>query len=363
MMVRITRRDFLKGSIVVALGAAGATALGACSPSGTTTQKTESKPASPAAPEPAKQESAAATGKVTLHRGYGVAHGEKAFCRAVVATAEDGTILGASIDEFQFLDTTTPDIAGVPNSDKSFGKGYAEGKVLISKSMNGDEGGGYYKHMLEKASAESKPTQSWLASMKAIEAFTAGKKPTDLTDLGVDAVTGATLVDAPNYLKVVAQVAQDNAIVAEGSYTGDGADLKLGFVNEAAHGESAFTDAVALVQGDTVAAASIDDFQFLASDMKDVVSLPDSDKGLGKGYAEGVVLASKSVNNVPYSAMMKEKAQATTPWLESMTAIEAFIAGKKITDVEAAGPDAVSGATLVDTAGYVKAAQDAAKAV
>ena len=69
------------------------------------------------------------------------------------------------------------------------------------------------------------------------------------------------------------------------------------------------------------------------------------------------------MNSAVYSAMMKEKAQATTPWLDSMTAIESFVAGQAIGDVKAKGPDAVSGATLVDTANYVQAAATAAKAV
>ena len=78
-------------------------------------------------------------------------------------------------------------------------------------------------------------------------------------------------------------------------------------------------------------------------------------------YAEGKALMSKSVNSDMYSASMKEKAQSTTPWIESMSAIESFVAGQKIADVKAKGPDAVSGATLVDTAGYVDTAVAAAK--
>ncbi len=54
-----------------------------------------------------------------------------------------------------------------------------------------------------------------------------------------------------------------------------------------------------------------------------------------------------------YSASMKEKAQSTTPWIESMSAIESFVPDRRSPDVKAKGPDAVSGATLVDTAGYV----------
>ena len=57
--------------------------------------------------------------------------------------------------------------------------------------------------MKEKAQS----TTPWLTSMKAIEAYCVGKKASDLTKTSLDAVTGATLVDAPNYLKLVSEVA------------------------------------------------------------------------------------------------------------------------------------------------------------
>lgn len=343
-----TRRDFLKGSIVVALGAAGAGALSACG--GTAAKTGEAAAASaPSAPDDAPK-------GVSLHRGYGAAHGEKCFTRAVVAMADDGTILAASVDDYQFMAAGSQGITPVPNSDAGFGEGYAEGQVLMSKSYNSDA---YSAMMKEKAQA----TTPWLASMEAIEAFCVGKKPEELTKATVDAVSGATLVDTPNYLKLVSEVAKSGELVTQGEYTGDGTDVKLGQVDAAAHGDKAFAEAVSLVQGDTLVAASIDEFQFMGADTAGLVPVPNSDKGFGEGYAEGVALASKSVNSDMYSAMMKEKAQATTPWLSSMEAIESFLAGQKIADVKAKGPDAVSGATLVDTAGYVQAAVSAAKAV
>lgn len=345
MELQFTRRDFLKGSIVVALGTAGAAALSSCA-GGDASAKPDSTAAAPA-------DDAAKT--VTLHRGYGAAHGDKSFASAVVATADDGTILAASLDEFQFMAADTAGITGVPNSDAGFGGGYADGVVLASKTQNNDA---YSAMMKEKAQS----TTPWLTSMRAIEDYCVGKKPSDLANAKLDAVSGATLVDAPNYLKFISEVAQSKDITTTGQYTGDGSDLKLGRIDIAAHGDKSFAEAVSLVQGDTLVASSIDEFQFIDGTTAGLVPVPNSDAGFADGYAEGVVLMSKAVNSDIYSAMMKEKAQSTTPWIDSIVAIESFIAGQKIADVKVKGPDAVSGATLVDTAGYVEAAVQAAKA-
>ena len=308
METNVSRRDFLKGSIVVALGAAGAATLSSCA-GGDAAAKADSAVAT--APDTAAK-------TATLHRGYGAAHGDKCFTSVVVATAQDGTILAASVDDYQFMPADSAGITPVPNSDAGFADGYAEGKVLMSKTVNNDA---YSASMKEKAQS----TTPWLTSMKAIEAYCVGKKASDLTKTSLDAVTGATLVDAPNYLKLVSEVA------------------------------------VSLVQGDVLVASSIDEFQFADASSAGLVPVPNSDAAFAEGYAEGKALMSKSVNSDMYSASMKEKAQSTTPWIESMSAIESFVAGQKIADVKAKGPDAVSGATLVDTAGYVDTAVAAAK--
>ena len=95
--------------------------------------------------------------------------------------------------------------------------------------------------------------------MKAIEAYCVGKKASDLTKTSLDAVTGATLVDAPNYLKLVSEVAGSDDITTTGAYAGDGSDLKMGCATAAAHGDKAFAEAVSLVQGDVLVASSIDE--------------------------------------------------------------------------------------------------------
>ena len=344
METNVSRRDFLKGSSVVALGAAGAATLSSCA-GGDAAAKADSAVAT--APDTAAK-------TATLHRGYGAAHGDKCFTSVVVATAEDGTILAASVDDYQFMPADSAGITPVPNSDAGFADGYAEGKVLMSKTVNNDA---YSASMKEKAQS----TTPWLTSMKAIEAYCVGKKASDLTKTSLDAVTGATLVDAPNYLKLVSEVAGSDDITTTGAYAGDGSDLKMGRATAAAHGDKAFAEAVSLVQGDVLVASSIDEFQFADASSAGLVPVPNSDAAFAEGYAEGKALMSKSVNSDMYSASMKEKAQSTTPWIESMSAIESFVAGQKIADVKAKGPDAVSGATLVDTAGYVDTAVAAAK--
>ena len=350
MKSSLSRRDFLKGSIFVAAGALGGAALAGCS--GNANANNSNTGSAVAA--------STATDKVhavTLHRGYAAAHGDKCFTQVVVAVNDEGAIVAASVDDYQFLDKTTAGITPVPNSDSDFAAGYADGVTLCSKSDNNDV---YSQMMAAKAGA----TQKWVASMSAIEAYAIGKKPAELTATSADAVSGATLADTVNYLKAIATVAQDTAITAEGSYEGDGADLKIGRVNAAAHGTKCFTDAVSLVQGSTIVTASIDDFQFMDATTTGIVGVPNSDKSFGQsGYAAGVILASKSVNSEVYSALMKAKANATTPWLSSMTAIETAISGHDINAIDISGPDTVSGATLQDTAKYVQAAISAAKAL
>ena len=75
--------------------------------------------------------------------------------------------------------------------------------------------------------------------------------------------------------------------------------------------------------------------------------------------AEGYHLVSKVVNNETYSANMASKGGATMEIAAGYKAIEDFCIGKTAADLE--GVDAVSGATLVDTAGYIAEIVKAAK--
>ncbi len=148
------------------------------------------------------------------------------------------------------------------------------------------------------------------------------------------------------------------------------ADLKVGKVEWAAHGTKCFTVAFVVLDGDTIVRALIDEYQFLPK--AEAVGVPNSDveNGFAADFANpDRVLASKRVNNEYYSNNMA-KAGSTVSILDNFTAIEKFAEGKTIAELESilasTSPsdlvDAVTGATLVDTYGYLTAILEAAKA-
>ena len=145
--------------------------------------------------------------------------------------------------------------------------------------------------------------------------------------------------------------------------------VKLGKVEYAAHGTKCFTVAAVAMVDDKIVDAILDDYQVGAADS--FVGVPNSDSDFGKNFAEGQVLLSKRANAATYSANMAQKAGSTVPVDKSLDAIQAYVTGKTVAELEkilAGTPadkmvDAVSGATLVDTYGYVSAIVEAAKAV
>ena len=144
--------------------------------------------------------------------------------------------------------------------------------------------------------------------------------------------------------------------------------IKLGQVQWAAHGTKCFAVITVAMEGDKIVAAYIDEYQFMADTS---VGVPNSDQGFGDSYPEGKVLASKRVNSETYSASMAA-AGSTVALADNYAAIEAYVAGMTITELETAiagfggeataAVDAVSGATLVDTLGYLQGILAAAKA-
>ncbi len=144
--------------------------------------------------------------------------------------------------------------------------------------------------------------------------------------------------------------------------------IRIGQVEYAAHGAGCFAVVSVVLQGDVIAAAKIDEFQFIGSnDYAEAVGVPNSDASFGENYPEGKVLGSKRVNNELYSINMT-RAGSTVQIAASYDAIEAYVTGKTVAELEAAVAgsdsltDAVSGATLADTKGYVCAVIAAAKA-
>ena len=143
-------------------------------------------------------------------------------------------------------------------------------------------------------------------------------------------------------------------------------EIKIGQVQYAAHGTKCFAVMTVAMQGDVIADAYIDEFQFMATGS---VGVPNSEADFGTAYPEGKVLASKKVNGDAYSENMA-KAGSTVHLADNYAAIEAFVIGKTVAQLEAeiagkdaaAMVDAVSGSTLVDTLGYVNGLIEAAKA-
>lgn len=145
-------------------------------------------------------------------------------------------------------------------------------------------------------------------------------------------------------------------------------EIKLGQAQYAAHGTKCFAVLTVAMQGDVIAAAYIDEYQFMSAET--AVGVPNSDADFGGYFPEGQVLASKKVNTEMYSANMA-KAGSTVALIDNYAAIEAFVAGKTVAELEAfvegkdaaAVVDAVSGCTLVDTLGYINGIIEAAKSV
>lgn len=125
------------------------------------------------------------------------------------------------------------------------------------------------------------------------------------------------------------------------------------------HGERSFSSLGVALSGDKIVAVSIDEYQTGDSNFSPV---PNSDGSFGKGFKEGNLLFSKLENSDKYSAMMAEKAGSTVSYKDNLKAIQDFAVGKTKDELRAAldkaeagkAMDAVSGATLVDTKGYLE---------
>ena len=143
-------------------------------------------------------------------------------------------------------------------------------------------------------------------------------------------------------------------------------EIKIGQVQYAAHGTKCFAVMTVAMQGDVIVDAYIDEYQFMATGS---VGVPNSEADFGTAFPEGKVLASKKVNADAYSTNMAA-AGSTVHLMDNYTAIENFVIGKTVAELEAevagkdaaAMVDAVSGCTLVDTLGYVNGLIEAAKA-
>ena len=303
-------------------------------------------------------------GKLVLRRSLKAPHGEGAFARISVVTDGD-KLVDVTIDELQYFDEDS-DFVGLPNQDEDteFKAGNKEGKILGSKIMNDEK---YSAMMKEKAQS----TVSIWDNYKAIQDFAMGKTIDELKEVvegaedgkPIDAVTGATLVDTKGYLQAIIETAEsrDNYTIFEANNIDD---IKVKQLYGTAGNKNAVTDTFVVLEGDKIIAANIDEYQFMQGK-----GVPNSDKKFGENYADPEkVLASKLENNEDYSGQMKEIAKAEHTLEENFKAIQDFVVGKtpeeikEIIDSSEAGKpvDAISGATLTSTVGYLEEIYNAA---
>lgn len=147
-----------------------------------------------------------AEGEIKMGQVEYAAHGTKCFAVLTVAMEGD-TIVGAYIDEFQFL-TAEDGVVGVPNSDADFGASFPEGKVLASKRANAE----YYSANMANAGS----TVSIDANFDAIEAYVVGKTIAELeaeiegktAEQMIDVVSGSTLADTLGYVSGLLEAAK-----------------------------------------------------------------------------------------------------------------------------------------------------------
>lgn len=289
------------------------------------------------------------------------AHGTKSFAITSVVLEGD-KIVDIYIDEYQYM--SAEDAVGVPNSEDLAGS-VAEGMVLGSKRVNNKF---YSKNMAESADA----TIEIAANFDALQLYARGKTISELESLlkdktkeeVVDAVSGATLVDADGYLASIVEAANAAKASKSVAFTGDLSSFRLNRQDGAAHGTKCFTVSTVFTDGKQIALSYIDEFQYMDAD--GINGIPNSE-GMSENIAEGFVLASKRANNESYSEMMAESG-STVQIAVNYDSIQAYVNGKTIADLEGLVEkpaeeviDAVSGATLVDTAGYINALIDAAK--
>ena len=166
--------------------------------------------------------------------------------------------------------------------------------------------------------------------------------------------------------KIIALLLVLCMVVPFGVFAEEAPALKLGQVQYAAHSTKCFAVITVVMQGDVIAIAYIDEYQVGAN----MTGVPNSENGFG-GFADGKVLYSKRVNAEAYSTNMAA-AGSTVALDVNYDIVQAFAQGKTIAELEAiiagfagdkqAAVDAVTGATLVDTLGYLQGILEAAKA-
>ena len=134
------------------------------------------------------------------------------------------------------------------------------------------------------------------------------------------------------FISMALAVVMALSLVACGGETVETHELKMGRVLGAAHGTKCFASVYAVVEGDKIVAAKIDEYQFISGD--ELISVPNAEN-YAASLAEGVKLVSKRVDTAVYSNNMATKAGSTVAIDANYNAIEAHVAGKTIAELEA----------------------------
>lgn len=144
--------------------------------------------------------------------------------------------------------------------------------------------------------------------------------------------------------------------------------IKMGKAEGATNGTKSFSVAVVALQGDVIVGAYLDEYEMFSK--SDTIGVPNSDSDFGKAFANpDMHLASKKTNDAWYSSLMNKYAGATVTITNNFKAMESFVIGKTVAELEAivtsndkaALVDIVTGATLADTKGYLSTLLAAAK--
>lgn len=147
------------------------------------------------------------------------------------------------------------------------------------------------------------------------------------------------------------------------------AEVQIGQTLYAAHGTKCFSLMTVAVDGNVIVDAYIDEFQIMDSTL--TTPVPNAESMFGDKLGENQQLGSKRVNNEYYSELLASHAAATNTLAASYDAIQEFVTGKTIAELEAllagteaaAMVDTVAGSTLADTYGYIAGLVEAAKTV
>ena len=283
-----------------------------------------------------------------------------AFASAVAVVDGNGKILNAYLDDV-FYRNLNQGYVGLPGTDSTRITNYLVNPANTLTSKKNQVNSDLYGANMAKAGSTVLPADN----LKKIEEFAKGKTIAELEAVvakdaavakeEIQAATGATFTDNQNYLNTILLAAK-NAQASEKTFkAGSNVALKQAYYD--AHGSPAI--ATAAVEGDKIVAAYIDEIYFFANDGKNVVFEVDAEKSLPV-FVEGNVVSSKKTNGDVYGATLPGG-----KYVDQIAAIEAFVAGKTVAQLEeaitklsadgAVVADVVSGATIRDTKGYIKA--------